>query len=299
MLSLAVRATASVSAISPAQRRCPCIVGDQVVADLEQQMRHAAALAMDRDRVVGQVVDEVGLVVRSMHPGLRGSEGGEEKHGEAAVAVGQGAGVPRPFRPAGQPRREAVDGDEDRRRPLVRRARRATRERAMERLVDLLEALSALPLGEPLVARHWRAVAHRRRSSPAPRTGGCSRPPGGCSAAAPAAHRAARRADATGLRRRRPRRCAASMSAGPTPRSPSVPGSRGRHARSTARRASAPARIDRLDRPRVAERQHRRLGFARLKHRWPGAPGAAGRRSRPPYSSEGKFSLIVNGDISV
>ena len=64
-------------AMQPRPALLACFVGDLVVADLEEHMRQPAALAMHGDRVVGDVVNGVGLVVG----------GGDRRIGRATKAA--------------------------------------------------------------------------------------------------------------------------------------------------------------------------------------------------------------------
>ncbi len=72
----------------------PCRFGDQILADLDLDMRQAAALAVDRDGVVGQVGDPVGLVLADEELAFGAQQVGQGVS-EPGIAVEQHADMPR------------------------------------------------------------------------------------------------------------------------------------------------------------------------------------------------------------
>src|SRR5581483_4354804 len=90
-------------------------IGDQVLADLDLDMGQAAPLAMDRDGVVGEVADTIGLVVADDEVALALEEV-EEDAGVAGITVIEAADVPLPA-DALENRREGMHRDEHRRLP--------------------------------------------------------------------------------------------------------------------------------------------------------------------------------------
>ncbi len=142
----------------------PLFVADQVVTDFQEEMGDAARLAMHRDRIVGKVVNLIGLVVSRVYHWVLRPEGVEEPDGKAAIAVGEGAEMPGPLATSGEPGREAVDGHEDRCRALHGALVQERRKCAVERLVDLFKAQTPLPVGQFSVAGNECAVAQLRKA---------------------------------------------------------------------------------------------------------------------------------------
>ena len=232
-------------------------------------MRDAAAPRRAPGSCSREVVDQIGLVVRRVH--IRDWRRGNVCRKRSAKLPSRLERTPRCHgrsRPAGEARREAVDGHQDRSAACcgapVEQVRRAPGGTAG----GSRRSAAAAPARK---ARCWPGRACRRStpgSSPAPRTAGCSRRPGGCSAAGPAARRAARDsrarqpfgADVEAMWR--------SMSAGADaeiaePLGHGAPGMfAGQH---EGRRPSA-LTVSTGGGSRSGER--RRLGFAGLKHRW-------------------------------
>ena len=170
----------------------PLFVADQVVADFQEQMRDAAALAVHRDRIVGKVVDQIRLVVSRVYHWVLRPEVSRNRAAKRPSRLERAPRCQGRSRPAGEPRREAVDGHEDRMPRLLGAPVQKRRKRAVERLVDLFEAQTPLLVGQSPCCPGRACRRSAPRSSPEPRMAGCSRPPGDCSAEGRAARRAAR-----------------------------------------------------------------------------------------------------------
>ena len=110
----AARAAATVRAIRPGA--LPRSVADQVLADLEADVEQPAPLAVDRQGVVGLVVDRVRQFVADVR-GRVVVQDPEQRAGEAGVAIVQQAEPPRPAA-AVVHRGEAVHRDQNRRHAL-------------------------------------------------------------------------------------------------------------------------------------------------------------------------------------
>ena len=228
----------SAAATSWAQRCCPSSSPIRSLRISRRRCGMPRRLAVHRDRVVGEVVDHIGLVVGRVYHRVPRPEGVEETVGEAAVAVGQHAEMPGPLAAADEPRREAVDRHEDRCRSLHGAPVQQRRKRAMERLVDLVEALPPLRVGKSRlpgtgVPSLNSAKAVRRRERPV-----------AVDDEAAVALNDKRRVEqrrqpaATALRRRRPRRCGAPCRPPRRRARAAAPGPPGRHVRRTARRST-------------------------------------------------------------
>ena len=104
----------------------PAVVGDQVLAQLDRDMRQAARHRVMAHRVAGRLARRIGLVVADHERGI-GAQRCQQRHRNARVVVPQDADMPRP-RLAAHRRREAVDRQH--------RRRHAAREPRREPVVD-------------------------------------------------------------------------------------------------------------------------------------------------------------------
>ena len=120
---MACMAAGSRRARRAAHAACPCAVRDQVLPDLELDMRKPAPFAVIDDGVVGHVADRVGFVVADDEIAFS-PEQPKSGAGDARVAVVEHADMPRP-RHVQEDGREAVHRDEHGGRPAACRWSRA------------------------------------------------------------------------------------------------------------------------------------------------------------------------------
>lgn len=138
----------------------PAVVGDEVLADFDQRVRQAAALAVHRDGVVGRVADEIWLVIADDEIGHLAQER-EQAMGQAHIAIVKERNMPR-ARDAFEHGRKAVQGDQ--RRGLA--AKPAAFELGLDAGVigskNLVGARFLLRFAQADIAGDWRQFADFR-----------------------------------------------------------------------------------------------------------------------------------------